>query len=341
MLGPGLQYPPRWVLELPAGTYRNQAGESPDPPVANLVFSRAVRDAAAAYFARLDADLGWSGSPPSVSGPPIPASSATPVPARAPRTGPSTTPRRVAPAGRTVCRAAPLPDWEPGDATWRGEPVTVEHVTSWFRWYADAVVAAIGWQVDVLSTLGFAGDVHLPVAGRGVLPADLADAVDHRFGGADRDGALGRGLDYPAQFPVLARLDAAYRGRLVVDFTGLDDVSAVRARALDPPQDTCRPSDVETVRAGDAGAVLWSAQRWTTANARLVGLPLVGENPGGPDLAHTGGAPDSDSTAEQLRNAPAVRARVRPHAVLLGIRGDVVQRAVRGGNEDLGREVSR
>ena len=49
---------------------------------------------------------------------------------------------------------------------------------------------------------------------------------------------------------------------------------------------------------------LWSAQRWTTANARLAGLPLVGENPGGPALAHTGGAPDSDGAAEQLRHAP-------------------------------------
>ena len=58
VLGPGLQYPPRWVLDLPAGTYRNQAGETPDPPVANLVFSRAVREAAAGYLRRLDADLG-------------------------------------------------------------------------------------------------------------------------------------------------------------------------------------------------------------------------------------------------------------------------------------------
>ena len=51
VLGPGLQYPPGWVLGPPAGTYRNRAGETPDPPVANLVFSRAVRDAAADTWA--------------------------------------------------------------------------------------------------------------------------------------------------------------------------------------------------------------------------------------------------------------------------------------------------
>ena len=55
VLGPGLQYPPGWVLDLPAGTYRNEVGEAADPPVANLVFSRAVRDAAAGYLRRLGA----------------------------------------------------------------------------------------------------------------------------------------------------------------------------------------------------------------------------------------------------------------------------------------------
>ena len=115
-------------------------------------------------------------------------------------------------------------------------------MTAWFRWYADSAVATLGWQVGVLRGLGFAGDVHLPVAGRGALPADLAEAVAQRFGGTGPDGALGRGLDYPRQFAALARLDRAGTGRVVIDFTGLDDVSAVRARALDPPQDSlpCR-----------------------------------------------------------------------------------------------------
>jgi hypothetical protein len=180
--------------------------------------------------------------------------------------------------------------------------VTNDQVTSWFRWYSDAVVSALAWQADVLRKLGFAGDVHVPVAGRGALPADLTAAVVHRLADPGRDGALGRGLEYPTQFAALARLGDG-PGRLVIDFAGLDDVSAVRARALDPPQDSCRPGDVEAVRAGTGEVALWSAQRWTTANARLVGLPLVGENPGAPTLAHTGGATDSDGAPDQLRHA--------------------------------------
>ena len=303
VLGPGLQYPPGWVLGLPAGTYRNRAGETPDPPAANLVFSSAVRDAAARYLARLDADLGLERF-------------------RAVRIGTTPTGELGYPgpgpraafwafddaaqggAGRAAGVApSPLPGWAPGESVWRDAPVTPDQVTAWFRWYSDAVVSALAWQVDVLRGMGFAGDLHVPVAGRGTLPADLAAAVVHRLGSTGRDGALGRGLDYPAQFPALARLDAG-PGRVVIDFAGLDDVSAVRARALDPPQDACRSDDVDTVRARSGEVALWSAQRWTTANARLTGLALVGENPGGPALAHTGGAPDSDSAAEQLRYAP-------------------------------------
>ena len=61
---------------------------------------------------------------------------------------------------------------------------------------------------------------------------------------------------------------------------------------------------MEAVRTGDGDVAAWPAQRWTTAVARLAGLPLVGENPGGPGLAHTGGAPDSDGSADQLHHAP-------------------------------------
>ena len=75
------------------------------------------------------------------------------------------------------------------------------------------LVAALGWQVDVLRGLGFAGDIHVPVAGRGALPADLAEALAHQLGSTGRDGALGRGLDYPAQFPALARARRPAPGR--------------------------------------------------------------------------------------------------------------------------------
>ena len=296
VLGPGLQYPPGWVLDLPAGTYRNEAGEAADPPVANLVFSRAVREAAAAYLRRLDADVGLERFAAIRIGTTHTGEFGYPGPGRGGAFWAFDEAAQGGPDLADGSAATPLPGWRPGT------PMATEQAIAWWRWYADSVVAALGWQVRVLRGLG-AGDVDVPIAGRGVLPTDLAEAVARRFGGSDPDGALGRGLDYPTQFPALGRL-AGPAGRVVIDFTGLDDVSAVRARALDPPQDSCRPDDVESVRAGIGDVAAWPAQRWTTAVARLAGLPLVGENPGGPDLAHTGGAPDSDGAAAQLQHAP-------------------------------------
>jgi len=158
----------------------------------------------------------------------------------------------------------------------------------------------VGWQIDRLRALGFTGRVHLPVAGRGVLPADRAAAVAGLLDGRnDPDGALERGLDYPAIFAALAARDDA--DRIDVDFTGLDDVSAVRARPQ--AQDACRAGDENRTDVAD-----WSAQRFTSALARRFGLGLVGENPGPPDAPHTGGAADSDPLAEQLVRAPAYAA---------------------------------
>jgi hypothetical protein len=59
----GMQYPPAWMLALPNARYVNQFGEayvdeSPGKNIVNGVFNQAVRDAQAAYVARLFRDLG-------------------------------------------------------------------------------------------------------------------------------------------------------------------------------------------------------------------------------------------------------------------------------------------
>ena len=87
-----------------------------------------------------------------------------------------------------------------------------DQVTAWFRWYSDAVVAALGWQVAVLRGLGFAGDRRTSRSRDGARCRPTSPTRS-RTGSASTgpDGALGRGLDYPAQFPALARLDAGPR----------------------------------------------------------------------------------------------------------------------------------
>ncbi|HEY0933052.1 MAG TPA: hypothetical protein VGD91_04830, partial [Trebonia sp.] len=285
----------------------------PTPPVADLTFSAAVRTAAADYLARLGGDLGLNRFRAVRIGTTGTGEIGYPGPNDGGGGGSFWAFDEAAQSGAGLAAGMtpnPLPGWQPGTGSWRGSPVAAAQVTAWFSWYRDASVDALAWQLTTLRGLGYHGPVHVPVAGRGVLPSGLAEALtsDLQTAGTP-DGSLERGLDYPAQLRALAALDRRDRnsggGGIAVDFTGFDDASAVRARALAPPQEGCRTGDTEAASRAGLDVSQWSNQRWTTANARLVGLSVVGENPGPPDKAHTGGGPNSDSSLEQLQYAPA------------------------------------
>lgn len=299
ILSPGLQYPPSWVRSLPGGTFTGSAGGRPDG--VDLIFSATVRDAAAEYLDQLATDIELDGVAAIRVGTTVTGELGFPGPGAGGNTGeywafgPAPQDGDGLADGMTT---SPLPGWRPGDSTWNGDDATTEQVDAWFTWYARSAVDAVAWQIDTLRELGYTGRVHVPVAGRGTLPADRADAVANRLDGrANPDGALERGLDHPAQFAVLAARDDA--ASIDIDFTGLDDVTAVRAGDAA----TCRPGDEDGLldRTDVAG---WPGQRFTGAVARSVGLGLVGENPGDPGAPFTGGADDSDPVADQLRLAP-------------------------------------
>ena len=301
VLSPGLQYPPAWVRALPGGTLRGSSGGVPDG--ADLVFSSAVRDAVDDYLGRLAADLGFDGVTAVRVGTTATGELGFPGPVAAGNPdeywafGPAPQLGVGLAAG---LEPGPLPGWVPGSSRWRGTEVTADQADAWWTWYAGSAAAAVLAQVDRLRELGFTGEVHVPVAGRGALPADRAAAVAGLLDGrADPDGALERGLDYPAQFAALAGAG------VVVDFTGLDDVSAVRAR--EAGLDRCLPGDEHDLTAR-ADVADWPPQRFTAAAARAAGLALVGENPGPPDAPFTGGSDDSDTLADQLRWAPSYAA---------------------------------
>jgi hypothetical protein len=335
VLSPGLQYPPSWVHRLPAGDYRDQTGAAPSGRAANLVFSQAVRDAAANHLRHIDRDLVLRNFHAVRVG----TSSAGELGYPGPNEGTGHYPHSywafdtAAQTGVGLAAGlspSPLPGWPPGSPTWQGRPVTTADATRWFRWYDRALVNTITWQLGLLRQLGYTGEVHLPLAGRGVLPPDLRTALDARLNGSgDPDGSLERGLDYLDQLPLIARAAAplpghsAATGTVAVDMTGVDDATAVLARAEQPPQDTCQPSDVDAINTAGIQFSRWSSLRWTSAVARHVGLPVLGENPGPPTTVATGGSPDSDTETAQMIYAPAYATDCHLAALLWAFEDDL------------------
>lgn len=301
VLSPGLHYAPDWVRGLPGGVLRGSARGTPKDQGSELIFSADVRDAAQKYLALVASDLGFEGVAAIRVGTNASGELGYPGPGDggnereywafgdAPQYGIGLA-EGVAPS--------PMPGWIPGASSWHGRSVTDEQVQRWWDWYAGSAVDAAVWQIRELRKLGYQGRLHVPVAGRGVLPNDKATAIKGRLDGrADPDGAQERGLDYAVQFAALAALAG-----VDVDFTGLDDISAVSAAAAVPRQDQCLPTDDESMLMEDVSQ--WSSHRYISALARRAGLGLVGENPGPPDAPFTGGSPQSHSLAEQLRTAP-------------------------------------
>jgi hypothetical protein len=306
VLTPGFQYAPAWVRDLPDGRYRDQNGAANPAKVPNYVFSATVRGAAERYLDRFAAEFPLDG----FAAVRIGTSEAGELGYPGMQLG--TEGNRFwafddaalsgdgLPAGMTP---NPMPGWKPGDRTWQGRPVDAAAVRSWFDWYAGSAVRTTVWQIGALRDRGYRGPIHMPLAGRGVLPADLAAATEAALDGtADRDGSLERGLFYPEQLRAIA--GATDASTLFADVTGVDDATAVAARELDPPQDTCQAADASLPLRDTPSVDTWSATRWTVANARAAGLRVVGENPGHPATPGTGGDDSSDDLTQQLVHAP-------------------------------------
>lgn len=313
VLNPGFQYAPSWVSSMPDGSYRNKSGDAGPVTVPNIIFSAAVRDAVVQYLARFAVEfplatfaairLGTSESGelgyPRISsgGPGLP--------------GEVWAFDSAAQTGDGLAdgmEPSPFPGWAPGDSSWKGRSVTGAEVRRWFSWYSGSAAKAAIWEIGAIRRAGYRGVVQLPLAGSGVLPADLNSYVAASWGGGDPDGSFARGLYYPDQ---LAMIAAATRNdpnadpnTVVADVTSLDDSTAVISRGLPVREDLCEAGDAETRLRPDVGVESWSASRWTISNARAAGLRVVGENPGSPLRSGTGGDTRSDDLAQQLVHAP-------------------------------------
>lgn len=325
VLGSGTQYPPAWVKALPGAAYRDQRGASPATPAIDVVFSSAVRAAQADYLRRLVTELPSS----TVEAVRIGTSDAGEIGYPGPDEAndgflQSWWAFGAAPQQGTGLAAgmtrSPMPGWVPGQRTWNGRALTATDARGWFTWYERSLVGSWTFQADTLRAAGFAGDVHLPAPGKGVLPADLNRAAAGLLGGAgDRDGSLGRGLYYVDQMPLAA---TSIGGNLVVDLTGVDDASSVAARGLTPPQDVCTLDDAGLSVNPATRVETWSNLRFARAQAARANLPAIGENPGPPGPT-TGGVAGADSEAEQVRRAPALARSCRLAALLFAFEDDL------------------
>lgn len=266
-LGPGLQYPPGWALNLPNGRYIDQTGRASGE--INLVFSQAVRARVAAYFARIHADLDLNTFD-------------------AIRVGAGGNIELLYPdsdgqnrywaydagaqggAGRanSVARC-PFPGWKPGDTT-----LTTIQAGWWYDWYLDALADAARWQAARCRALGYAGSVEVLMPGLGTRPDQLAGEIAARFAGTAEQYTTSRGATWHLLTDRLHALPG-----LVVYCSSVADGSG--------NNDTASPTD-RTVALNDPQINDWSAARWLGYNADRYGLRLSGENPGRTDSNHYG-----------------------------------------------------
>lgn len=201
VLDPGLQYPPRWVFDLPGGTrFRDQygvswTGSADGTAVADGVFNSRVRAAEADYLRRVAADLGGGGFAAIRVG------------------GLLSGELRYPPADDGAghhdsiwffdagARAsAPVPGWRPGEGG------RVEATRS-----VDAYLAALAgyerWLLRATADAFPRGRLQVLFPGWGLRPGQVAQAVDDGLDGgsrAERGGMLASGLDWAQQVPALA-----------------------------------------------------------------------------------------------------------------------------------------
>ena len=322
----GLQYTPAWATALTNARLRDQYGSAPVSNQLDLIYNAGVRTAAAEYLTELVKDL--------------PASTVEAI-----RVGTTTTGELGLPgswdggkghddswwafspaaqngtglaAGQTK---SPMPGWIPGQTTWKRRAVTTADALNWWRWYERAVVQTESWLAQTVRGAGFSGPIHLPVAGRGVLPAEITQATSSSlllFKASSIDDSFARGLDYVDQMP---RIKSSI-SNVVIDLTSVDDATAVTARGLSPAQDNCQLDDASTSQQPSTNVAQWSNLRFARSQVALAGLPAVGENPG-PPAPETGGVANSDSEAQQLSRSPGYARSCGLAALLFAFEDDL------------------
>jgi hypothetical protein len=262
----GLQYPPSWVLGLPAGQLVDQYGDLSG--TANFEYSDAVRTAAAWYIAQVVRSLGpvqYYRVGLSASGevlyPEAPANNwwAFDPNAQGISSG--------LPAG---VRPSPMPGWVPGTSTYHGLELSRQEVKAWYDWYLGVSINAHTWEIKTYRAAGYHGLLQLVMPGDGAKPelyharlaADLADVAFDSFHTLNTGAVWNTVLDH------LGKLKG-----VVVDISSVGDGSG------SPANNVCQGRDA-SVPMNSSKVMNWSDTRWLSYLARKHGLTVMGENPG-------------------------------------------------------------
>lgn len=251
-LGLGLQDPPSWVSSLPDGTYVDQTGAVSQE--ADLVFSEAVREAAARYLKEVAAALPFadfwairltSGGDDEMLYPPGGSYWAF---NHAALTGDGLPP---------TMKPNPFPNWRPGNSG-----LSPSQIDQWVNWYVQGLDDVTAWQMSTISALGFTGYYQLVTPGSGTRPDTLqAQEADNL-----PDGVTGVGAVWDRYYAMLPD-----KSKAIAYISSVADLSG--------DDDSCQPGD-NSLALTSPVLDSWSATRWITRIAAANHLLVAGENPG-------------------------------------------------------------
>lgn len=254
-LGLGMENTPSWVFSLANSTYTDQKGNVP-ANTADLVYSQAVRAAAAQYLSLVAANLPladfWAIRLNAGNGDGemlYPGNGTYMAFSAAALTGTGLA---------TGMTPNPDPTWKPGTAG-----LTQTQIAAWVSWYIGGLDNVTNFEMTTLNGLGFTGYFETATPGSGTRPDTLATTEKRNL---NNDGTTGVGAVwnlYYAQLPDKTRVIAYISS--VADQSGGND--------------SCQGADT-TLPLTDPAMDSWSATRWITRIAAANGLLTGGENPG-------------------------------------------------------------
>jgi hypothetical protein len=249
----GMHWAPSWVMSLANSKYVDQNGSTSGE--ADLVYSAAVRNAAATYLSLVNANLPltnfWairltSGGDPEML---YPGGGTYWAFNNAALTG------NGLPSGM---KANPYPNWRPGKSG-----LTKAQIDQWVNWYIGGLDNVTNWQMQNLSKLGFTGYYELVTPGSGTRPDGLGSTERNNL---PNDGTTGVGAVWDRYYSMLPN-----KTNVIAYISSVADLSG--------NDDSCQSGDTSLALTSST-MDSWSATRWISRIAVANKLGIGGENPG-------------------------------------------------------------